>query len=758
MKFVAANISKFKERKKKKKIMANSSKEEVKDFFEKSLEFTGELNNLDGKGLLELDEEGMKKLGLKYGQRTRLIKYIKYFKTLKSPSDEKVEEITISRESSEDEVNKFLKMRLKFSEDSINKIQLDAETLFDLKEEEIDDLNEITTEEKENLKKFLRGEFDKNEGEKEQEIKLDLNSSQEDIYNFLKKKLCFSDESIEKFKEQDLDVETFFGLTENEIKELEGISEIEKEKLNIYLNEYKKEKEESELKIDDKSSKEDVVKILKEKLNFSEKALKEWKLDGKSLLILIDSEIDKLNELSEEEKNELKQFLAEQKSSLKTETTFTKETIPENNEIEQDKEDNKNIKEPEDNKAGKDKKEEMKNDKDAIKLSKESKKEDIIQFLEKYNLKLENITGEDVDKMNDLKKEEKEIIKSFLKKDVKQPKNNIDNNKDSTKNSNIKRSNKIQDVLYADKKNFNPKREIKKRDKAKFENPNQKKGDMKDSEGKDKKKDDKILVNKIMEQHANKEEKSDDMKFIPIKKLEISPLHNAPNNIFFFITVSDIQSKSAEIAIYIEEGSLFSCTYYNLNFFLISKNDYKNDKKGFNYYYLFQVPSDKLIKRLSITYKKTKNGIEYNFVIDTNSINQYFYVYNIFDEYDDLITIEINSIFSEYFDYFMKKDDFEGQKLQKSLIKAIMSRISKENNFKIRIQNFLRILKLCSKFEVEVKNVDAMNLRVKNKLKPNYYITEEEIDKIISKKKQKIIEIITLIFAKQDSQYLMKLQ
>ena len=72
MKFVAANISKFKEREMTEKIMANSSKEEVKDFFEKSLEFTGELNNLDGKGLLELDEEGMKKLGLKIRTKNKI--------------------------------------------------------------------------------------------------------------------------------------------------------------------------------------------------------------------------------------------------------------------------------------------------------------------------------------------------------------------------------------------------------------------------------------------------------------------------------------------------------------------------------------------------------------------------------------------------------------------------------------------------------------------------------------------------------------
>ena len=86
-----------------------------------------------------------------------------------------------------------------------------------------------------------------------------------------------------------------------------------------------------------------------------------------------------------------------------------------------------------------------------------------------------------------------------------------------------------------------------------------------------------------------------------------------------------------------------------------------------------------------------------------------------------------------------------------------MNRISKENDFKIRIQNFLRILKLCAKFEIEVKNVEAMELRVKHKLEKDYYITEEEIDKIISKNKPRILKLIVLIYIKQDSQYLMKL-
>ena len=758
-KFIAENKDKFKEKEITEKIMENSNKEEVKNFFEKCIEFTGELSNLDGKGLLELDEEGMKSLGLKFGQRKRLIKYIEYFKTLKPPPDEEDKEPIISRKSTEEEVSKFLKMKLKFSQDSIDSIELDGASLFELQEKEIDELEQITTEEKENLKKFLRGELEQNteEKEKEPEFKLDLNSTLADICNFLKKKLNFSDETISSIKEQDIDTDCFFSLTIEDMNDFKGISETEKEKLNIYLKEFREEKEGNEIKIDNKKSKEDVAKILKEKLYFSEKALKNWKLDGKSFLSLKDTEIDKLIELSQEEKDKLKSFLSKHKSSSKIEATSTEKTKPENIKTEQDKNEIIITEEPKDNEKDKNKKEEKKNYENAIKISKESKKEEIIKFLEKYNLNFEKLTKEEIEKINDINKEEKEIIKSFLNKEVKQPKKNIDNNEDNPEEPKLLRAHKLQDILNVDKKKLNSKTEIKKKDKNKSENPKDIKKDLKDDTDKVKKKDEQILVNKVMEQHSNMEEKSDNMKFNKIINSKISPLYNAPYNIFLFITESEIYSKTAELAIYIEENTLFSCSYYNLKYFVISINEYKNEKSGFNYCFLIQVPYDKLIKRLSMTYKRRKNGILYNFIIDTNNIDNYFHVYNIFNEYQDLISIEINSVFSEYLDYFWNKDDYQSEKLKKYLIQSIMNRISKENDFKIRIKNFLRILKLCAKFEIEVKNVEAMELRVKHKLEKDYYITEEEIDKIISKNKPRILKLIVLIYVKQDSQYLMKL-
>ena len=109
-KFIEDNKSKFKEKQIMEKIFINSTKEEVKTFFDKCLEFKGELNSLDGKGLLELTEEKMKLLGLKLGQRRKLIKYIEFFKTLESQKKEE-EEILINRNSTEEEVSKFLKSK-----------------------------------------------------------------------------------------------------------------------------------------------------------------------------------------------------------------------------------------------------------------------------------------------------------------------------------------------------------------------------------------------------------------------------------------------------------------------------------------------------------------------------------------------------------------------------------------------------------------------------------------------------------------------
>jgi len=92
--YLNENKHNFKEKKINEVITDKSKTEEVKYFFDKYLNFTENLNDLDGKKLLELDEDKMKSLGLKLGQRKKLAKYIKHFKTLieKEGNENKLEQ------------------------------------------------------------------------------------------------------------------------------------------------------------------------------------------------------------------------------------------------------------------------------------------------------------------------------------------------------------------------------------------------------------------------------------------------------------------------------------------------------------------------------------------------------------------------------------------------------------------------------------------------------------------------------------------
>ena len=410
-KLLGENKEKFKEKEINVKIFSNSNYEEIKNFFEKYIDFKGELNPMIGKDLLELNEEGMKKIGLKYGQRKRLLKYIKYFKTLQPKVEESDEEISISRTSNEEDVSKFLKLKMKFSQEAIKNLELDGESFFDLKDEEINKITELSSEEKERLKKLLNNlKNSENQGknEPEKELKIKGDSSNEEVCNFLKKKLDLSDNAISIIKEQDLDGESFLDLTEENIKLINGLTEQDIEKLKKFIIENKIQKSENELVIDIKSSKEEVSKFLKNKLNFSENALKEWNLDGKTLLSLKEADIENIKEISKNEKNELKIFLLNYHQSLSKSEDGKIKQEENNNEIP-----NENEKE--------------KTEKGEIKINKESKKEDIIKFLEKYNLKLETLTEEELNKINDIEKNEKDIIKAHLNKG-KIVTTNIDNN------------------------------------------------------------------------------------------------------------------------------------------------------------------------------------------------------------------------------------------------------------------------------------------------------------------------------------------
>ena len=233
-------LDKNKECFKSKEIIENipiKNEEEIKLFFEK---FIGYKGNLDGitteKELKQLKEEDMNNLGLNFGQRIKLVKYINYFNSLK----EKEILITITKDSSDKEALNYLKKELNISDKSIDNLGLDveiAEMLFDkelFSENDINNClndNQIMPNEFEILKKFIEK---RDEMMKHESIKISKNSNKEDISKFINEKLSFD---LDKHNIQELDLDECKNITDEEREILEKfIEQMKKEQKKINID------------------------------------------------------------------------------------------------------------------------------------------------------------------------------------------------------------------------------------------------------------------------------------------------------------------------------------------------------------------------------------------------------------------------------------------------------------------------------------------------------------------------------------------
>ena len=256
---------KYKEKIINEELSSISTKENIKTFFEVNLNFKGNLNNIDKNDFLNLDEEKMKILGLNLGQRKRLIRYIKYFNNLKNQKSEEDLVIDITENSEKDEIDLFLSKKLNLSKNLIE--YLDGDTLFSLKEDNIDDFVEISEEEKKSLIKFIhkRDEMKK--------PKITKESKKEDIINFLK------DKNYDQNKILEIDLDQIDNISPEEKGILKAFLENEKqinknnqEKINKFSStnkiNRKFETKEQNLEINSKYNIFFIISFLYEKIDF----------------------------------------------------------------------------------------------------------------------------------------------------------------------------------------------------------------------------------------------------------------------------------------------------------------------------------------------------------------------------------------------------------------------------------------------------------------------------------------------------------
>ena len=123
----------------------------MKLFLKGFLDFEENLDNLNGKKLFELNKEDMEKLGMKLGQRRKLIRYINNFQYKRK----KEVFIEINKDSPQKDFEKFLSEKLYLSKKTIEFLGFDKDAIFSMKNEDID-LLKIPDREKENLKLFIK--------------------------------------------------------------------------------------------------------------------------------------------------------------------------------------------------------------------------------------------------------------------------------------------------------------------------------------------------------------------------------------------------------------------------------------------------------------------------------------------------------------------------------------------------------------------------------------------------------------------------
>ena len=266
----------------------------------------------------------------------------------------------ISINSSKNDVAEFFKSKFKLSEKSTKKIieeDISGEILPYLEKEDYNFLG-IMLGPMKKIQNYLRQNNDKFKPNPIDQV-INIYSSQEVVKIFFEEYLCFQGE-LNK-----MDGKKLFNSSKEELKNL-GLNLGQRKKLLNYIQDFKNLKniEKPIIQITKESKEEEVGLFLKEKLNFSEGVIKELSLDGESIVLLTEEEIDNLDLLKEKEKEDLKQLIKKlggNEITKEVDNNKIKEPINMHKEYEKKNNKNETIYEKHKNSSGRKKNEETNN-------------------------------------------------------------------------------------------------------------------------------------------------------------------------------------------------------------------------------------------------------------------------------------------------------------------------------------------------------------------------------------------------------------
>ena len=675
--YLDKNMHNFKPKPIKRSISIYSNTDEIKSFFDNYLNFKKELN-FEEIQVFGLKDENMKQIGLNLGQRIKLKKYIEYVNK---------HEIIIDKKSSKEKVALFLENVLLFSKEAINGLDLDGESIFLFDEDEIDeseDFQNLTKEEKEKLKNFLKVEKEK-ESLRDIKIKKNLEKENEIIIN-KKNNNNLNEDIIKNYKDENI------NLKKNKLEE--GDLKIFKKKINNNKNKNEKEiifeLKDNEIILNKKQEKNAEENYLyKDNKNANKSNINNGEVYDNNYI----SNLDKINIVGKE----------------KEKTTEINES---NNMLLKNKNLNLN------------------------QILNENKKKEMESKISNENFKINHIIN---------KKQE------YI------------NHKQKNKNNHIE----IKDQAVYNNKNPNV-----------TENHNTIQNDKKKkiNEGK------KIVIEKIKDNKEIKYEVreyegkiSNEINYNSLYNYTIQPvIKDSKFNIFFLIGIIEKYVDYLYLSTYVDNSSLF--TRY-IKFFspsLINYKPYYIDEAMFYKnkekikYIMIQIPIKKKDKKILVELNINKNyTIVKNEINIEKNVDNYFLIDNL--NYDNIMrykflkNFEMNELFIFYFRCFFNKKENEDERLQKSLLEALISKVDKLDKLhklKLNAEFILKFFKYCFYFKLQPKNINCIEL-ITNEQKKVISINEEYkriiIYEVNESEKPSFLKLILKIYAIYYKEYLVEL-
>ena len=216
----------------------------------------------------------------------------------------KTNEKEINKDSSPQEIVDYFVKTFNYKKEDFScliKEKISGDVLPYLTNEDFEELK-IKLGHKIKIKKFIDDNINKLIGNII-DIKINTNSSENDVKIFLEKYLDF------KGNIQGIDGKKLITMKEKEMKDF-GLLLGQRKKLNMFIDYIQKNKKQNSGVL---ITEEDVANFLKNKFKISDKIIDKLGLDGETLLSLTENDIDKIDELPQETKRALKNFITKEK-------------------------------------------------------------------------------------------------------------------------------------------------------------------------------------------------------------------------------------------------------------------------------------------------------------------------------------------------------------------------------------------------------------------------------------------------------------